>query len=337
MRIFIDIGCLSRGRTTGWERYTSAIVDAFKEDRRGLDIELLAPPRDCSRLAWEQYGLPRTMRKVKGLLHCPASPPSLLVRTPRVITVHDATLFFHPEWGSRAGRYLYRHMLLMERHNRQSWQLTPTQASRADLAIAGFSETRIHVASPPGEEFLNVVEKAPSGIGHKFILFVGTMEPRKNLGLLFDAWTRCTVRDALFVIVGRRAWGTPPAPRDDVVELGAVSDAELLWLYRHAAALVSPSHYEGFGLPVVEARAQGTAVIATDIPASHEVVGDAATYFHPQDATRLSELITDALTKHGDRRDTPWEPPREHGRYSHRTFGDELALAYRAIGEAANL
>jgi glycosyltransferase involved in cell wall biosynthesis len=214
--------------------------------------------------------------------------------------------------------------------------VTPTKASKADLTIAGYSEARVYVASPPADEFSDVRERPTPGIDQRFILFVGTLEPRKNVDLLLEAWDQRPTDDALLVMVGRRAWGAPTLSQD-VLELGAVSDAELLWLYRHASALVSPSHYEGFGLPIVEALAQGAFVIATDIPASREVAGDGAVYCHPEDTVGLSALMSDALRKHGHRIDTRWEPAGERSKYTLQRFGDELAAAYRSIGRATGL
>jgi glycosyltransferase involved in cell wall biosynthesis len=335
MRVFIDTGCLSWGRTTGWERYTAAIVAAFEQDSRGLDIELLTPPRGRSRLNWEQYGLPCAARIAKGLLHCPAYPPSPLIRGARVTTVHDATLFFHPEWGSRIGRYVYRYMLLAQRRDKSAWQIAPTEASRADLVIAGFSEPRVHVAANSVETFDSVTPVPVSGVGDSFVLFVGTLEPRKNIELLFEAWRQCNASDARLVLVGRRAWGDVQVPSDRTIELGSISDGELLWLYQQSAALVSPSHYEGFGFPIVEALAQGTPVVATDIPASREVAGEAARYCRPDDAPEMSRLMEEALRNRRARQGRAEESTPRPNRYSLRRFGDELAAAYRAIGEAA--
>jgi glycosyltransferase involved in cell wall biosynthesis len=226
---------------------------------------------------------------------------------------------------------------LAERYDKSAWQITHTRASKADVAIAGFSEPRIYVASPPADEFSGLIEAAIPTVEQKYILFVGTLEPRKNVELLFEAWAQTPVDDAILVVVGRRGWGAPVNHSESIIEVGAVSDAELLWLYRHAAALVSPSHYEGFGLPIVEALGQGTAVIATDIPASREVAGEAASYFHPEDVAGLSSLMVDALTMHGDRLNVKWEPSGGHSKYSSKAFGDELASAYRAICGAAGL
>jgi glycosyltransferase involved in cell wall biosynthesis len=337
MRVLIDGSCLSWGRTTGWERYTAALIAALSEHARNLEFDVIEPPRGGSRAAWETVGLFSAARHSKALLHFPAAPPSPLIREPRVTTVHDATLFFHPEWGSRRGRLYYRWVTLLQRADPRAWQLTPSVAARNDLLLAGFKASHVFVASPPanfddgsGQRRLSAVD----GVRAPFVLFIGTIEPRKNIEVLLRAWRAGTWGDAKLVIVGRRGWSRGPdiSEGGGVLPLGVVPDDQLRWLLANANAVVSSSRYEGFGLPIAEALGVGTPVIATDIPASREIAGAIATYVPPDDAAALTHALRRALS----RRCRQVAVAREIAyRYSPKRFADELVAAYEVAGAAS--
>lgn len=143
------------------------------------------------------------------------------------------------------------------------------------------------------------------GLGSGYVLHVGSIEPRKNLINLVDAVERLEggATGPVLVIVGAAGWSnraiieaiTAAGPR--VRHLPYVSNDDLVALYRGAAALASPSHYEGFGLPILEAMAQGTPVACSDIPVFREVGADAVTYFDQRDpdaiASALAGLVAD--------------------------------------------
>ena len=140
----------------------------------------------------------------------------------------------------------------------------------------------------------------------RYLLAVGTIEPRKDLPLLVHAFGRLDGGSALrLVIAGADGWGADalsaaidrsPA-RDRIVRLGWVSDEQRVALLRGAAAMVFPSIYEGFGLPPLDAMATGTPVVATAVGALPEVLGDAAVLVPPGDADALAGAIDDLLAQ----------------------------------------
>ena len=150
--------------------------------------------------------------------------------------------------------------------------------------------------------------RPPGGLPLRYVLHVGTIEPRKNLELLIKVWREWTAESPAapaLVLCGRRGWKSGDlhgmlarAGADGWLHrLGYVDDASLAALYRHALAVVCPSLYEGFGLPLVEALAAGTPVVASDIPVFREVADEAAVLLPVDDVAAwkrtLIELATD--------------------------------------------
>jgi glycosyltransferase involved in cell wall biosynthesis len=173
----------------------------------------------------------------------------------------------------------------------------------------------------------------------RFILHVGTIEPRKNLPLLFEALTAPDLRDATLVVAGQTGWLTESifaqldalGVRDRVVFTGYVPDADLPTLLSAAAALVMPSKYEGFGLPVLEAMACGTPVIASNAASLPEVGGDAALYAPPDDPRAWVESIRRVLTDEMLRASLREKGLRQAARFRWDVAARETAEVYAAV------
>jgi len=131
------------------------------------------------------------------------------------------------------------------------------------------------------------------------VLFVGTLEPRKNIELLIDAWREVRrTHDVDLVLVGRRREDFPElAPGPGLRVLGELPDSALPALYSGALAFVYPSAYEGFGLPVLEAMACGTPVVCARASSLPEVAGEAALLFEPRDDAALAEHLARILNE----------------------------------------
>jgi glycosyltransferase involved in cell wall biosynthesis len=165
--------------------------------------------------------------------------------------------------------------------------ITPSEAVRRAV-IEQFELAPADVVAVPlaARELFQPVEPPPSP---PYLLFVGTLEERKNVARLIDAWRQVRSRHNIELwLVGRvRDNFDPPAQSDGLRYLGAVDDAELPGLYSGAIACVYPSHYEGFGLPVLEAMQCGCPVITSNDPAILEVSGDAVVHVDAKDTAAL--------------------------------------------------
>jgi glycosyltransferase involved in cell wall biosynthesis len=311
VRIALDSTLIRPDRLTGVERYSLALVRGLAALAPGEIVLFRRPdaPAALTSLAVEQHVAPWTSRipNEQGwlplaarharvdLLHTLAFPTPLLWRGPAAITVHDATRWLHPDSVSMGMRYYYG-PLYRQSLRRAAAVFTVSESSRNDLVRAvGLPPERIHVTRN-GVEPIFSQARAPEGPRTPYLLAVGTLEPRKNLPALLEAFRalRRDGRDLDLVLVGRQGWqhSLPLGDLAPHVRLtGAVADADLAALYAGASCFVLPSIYEGFGLPLVEAMASGTPAVASDIPALREVGGDAVRYASPDDPAALARTI----------------------------------------------
>ena len=305
-----------------------------------LDPVMLALPRPVLYDAWHVVGAPglgavTRRRGALDVVHAPsvAVPPRGRYRL--VVTVHDAAALVHPETYPRRGRWFHRRGVA-------------AAARRADLVItvsrAAAEEIDEHTDIPPDRVRVvpNGVDPTEAsdedaarartafGIGDRpYVLWLGSLEPRKNVGLLVEAFARwVAMHDVphLLVLAGPAGWLDQgetvlgPARRlgERVRTIGRVGDDHLRGLYRGADLFALPSRHEGFGIPVLEAMAQGTPVVCADIPALRELAAGAARLVPPDDpdswAAALDEVLHDedaraALAAAGRRRasEFSWE------------------------------
>jgi glycosyltransferase involved in cell wall biosynthesis len=178
--------------------------------------------------------------------------------------------------------------------------LTPSEAIRRE-AVDYFGLAPHRVVATPLAADPSFVPSASGGPAPErpYLLFVGTLEPRKNLARMIEAWRQ--VKDkADLVVAGRARPDFPlPAPEPGLKLLGAVEEERLAALYSNAAACVYPSIYEGFGLPVLEAMQCGAPVIASNDPAIREVAGDAGLCVEATDVRAMAQAMLAVLTLEG--------------------------------------
>jgi len=291
-KIAVNARFLTR-RATGVERY------AFEISSRLTDARFITPTRPLGQAAghaWEQLILPARLRRDE-ILFSPANASPWTVRA-QAVTLHDASVFDHPEWFRPA----------FALWTRLAWRILAKQAQMI-FTVSEFSRERLQLHLKIPTEKICVI---PNGVGKPFepqstraieavkekydlkrpyFLFVGTLEPRKNLGTLIEAWTRMDNRFAL-VIVGAEGKVFAQVGRiGNPTYIGHIPDNELPALYSGAMALVIPSLYEGFGLPSLEALACGAPVIASNTSAFPEVLGDAALFIDPLNANEIAEAM----------------------------------------------
>ncbi len=229
------------------------------------------------------------------------SPPTR--RTREVLTVHDLTYLHHAGTVSPAS-LLYRE-LVPRALDRGAHVVTPSRTvADAVRAEYGLGADRV-TATPLGvdAEWSTARPPAPAwllghGLPEDYLVFVGSLDPRKNLPTLLRAHTllRAARRDAPgLVLAGPAGRETASVAATGVHPTGWLADAELRDLVAGARALVLPSLDEGFGLPVVEALACGRPVVVSDIPALREVAGDGAVTAPPTDAAALADALSRVL------------------------------------------
>jgi glycosyltransferase involved in cell wall biosynthesis len=228
-------------------------------------------------------------------------PP--LARAGGLVTIHDlAYLRYRETVTGDAAEYAH---LVPAALRRGAHVLAVSQAMAdeivAEYAVPADRVTVAHHGVDPAwaaARPLDDAARAGLGLPSEYLLFMGNLEPRKNLGMLVRAHASARREDSSvppLVLVGPAGWGdrwqgSPPDPRD-VVMTGYLPDDVLRAVVAGAAAVCMPSHYEGFGLPVLEALAAGRPVLASDIPAHREVAGGHATLLPPDDADAWSAAL----------------------------------------------
>jgi glycosyltransferase involved in cell wall biosynthesis len=334
MRIAIDARLWGEPRS-GIGRYTRALIEAMVReapearlvlylDREAADLPAVAEVRVLpwpQRLVWTLWALPRDLRqRPVDLFHGVTGfelPPGS--RCARVTTVHDLIPFRFPALVPWRHRVAVR-LLLGGALRHAARVIAVSEATRSEiLERYRLSPERVVVvpeaADPrftPASAADRARVRARYGLAGPYVLFVGLIEPKKNLGTLLRAVARLAragrFRPATLAIVGARGWGTedPAATAarlglGDLVRcLGPVPDGDLPALYGEALAFVFPSLWEGFGLPVLEAMAAGAPVLASQRGALPEVAADAALLVEPEVgalADALDRLLGDAALR----------------------------------------
>ena len=276
-------------------------------------------------LGWYLGALPRAAhRDSVALLHCPTHRAPVRVRVPLLVTVHDvATLRLPHAFNTWTRRY--------------TRTVLPHVVRRADRVIAVSEFTASELGSLLGvpSEKIAIV---PNGVGAPFgpdgdaadgdyVLAVATFEPRKNLERLGEAMQALGPRGPELRLVGAQGWGRVRLD-ENVRRLGVVTDEQLARLYRGARCLAYVPLYEGFGLPVLEAMASGTPVVASDIPALRELAGTAAVYVDPLDTKDIARGLREAF----ERRDELVTAGRERAvMFSWRRTAEATLEVYREM------
>jgi len=324
-------GRFAAQKLSGVQRFAIEMTDALVR-AYGDRVHVLLPPDATLEIAggyvvgrrtgqvWEQLELPRYVGK--GILINLGNTGPILARR-QVVVIHDAGVFSTPEVYSRKFRLWYKALqyLLVKRAARI---VTVSEFSRRELvAHLPVRVTDVAVIPEGADHMLRLTADAAVLREYnlrrgQFVLAVGTLAAHKNLSSLGQLADRLAERGMVLAISGAigaaafRSSGVAQLPAS-ALYLGRVSDEALKALYGNAACYVLPSHYEGFGLPAMEAMACGCAVVVADIPALRETCGDAAVYFDPSSPQDIAETVL-ALIGMPDRLSGLRARALEHGR-----------------------
>ena len=294
----MDVSALALTRA-GTARHIRSLLDALASEdvavrRYGLggSSRALVPVRD---LGWYLAALPAKARSDgMQVLHCPTHRAPLRSSVPLVVTFHDLAVLRHPETFNRWTRTYSRHALPRV-----------ARAARRLIAVSEFTKRElIDLLDVPAEK----VRVIPNAVGPPFspegdaepgdyVLAVSTLEPRKNLPRLVEAYRRAGLNGMPLLVAGAAGWGGVTVEGDGVRWLGEVGDDRLAQLYRGARAVAYVSLYEGFGLPVLEAMACGAPVLAARNEALEEVSGGAAVLVDALDPDAIAAGLHEAIDR----------------------------------------
>ncbi len=301
MRIALDATPLANGPVPfapgGLARYTSQLVNAlaqqFPEDELILvsdqpfelpcsaaNVRAGSAPGNIWERRWWTFGLQRELKRLSAeVFHGVNFAVPFPATMPAVMTIHDLSPWMNVPWVNGAWRArtarVRKRVPWMLRTGAALHVITPSESIRREVIhffrIDAGRVTAIPLAAAPH------FRPQPPVAGRPYFLYAGMFEPRKNVDLVISAWVAIRERfDVDLVLAGphREEISLPP-PRPGLIRRGIVSEGELATLYSGAIALLYPSHYEGFGLPVLEAMQCGTPVIISTDPALRETAGDA--------------------------------------------------------------
>ncbi len=291
-------------------RYSVLVGEGTPPDSPGLHVRRsrLRTGQPIRRILWEQFVQPFQLGSF-DLVHELAFVAPLVMPRPFVVTVYDLTFIRYPERLTRSRRWYLR--LFTRLSCRRARRVLAISQSTADdlVKLLGVPADRIDLALPgidprfcplPANE---VAEwRRRKGLPERFILFVGTLEPRKNLPVLLRAYAQLSSAERAacpLVLVGGTGWMADEIQRtieqhqlaDSVILPGFVADDELVWWYNAAQCFVYPSLFEGWGMPVTEAMACGKPVIVSDISSLPEAVGEVGLRLPPADALAWAEAL----------------------------------------------
>lgn len=364
MLIGVDASRATVARRTGTELYALCLIEALLalETEHYFRLYFSQPPpaglfAGSPRVERRTIPFPRLWTHVRLALEVAIRPPDVLfvpshvlplwTRPPGAVTVHDLGYLYFPEAHPPRQRW---YLDWSTRHNARTARVVigDSDATRQDLiARYGVPPSKIVVAYPGSNPDLAPVTdpaiiaavKRRYGVQGDYFLHVGTLQPRKNLARLIQAYANLqTATQVQLVLAGKKGWLYDDLFRQvrrlglegRVHFIGYVDDADKAALLSGALAYVFPSLYEGFGFPALEAQACDTPLICADSSSLPEVAGDAALLVHPTDVDGLAHAMARLLTDAALRADLVARGRRNRQRFSWRACAETVMAALEA-------
>ncbi|HET7770317.1 MAG TPA: glycosyltransferase family 1 protein [Chloroflexota bacterium] len=313
------------------------------------------------RIFWEQSLMPvLALRDRVDVLHCPLNVQPVLGTRPVVLTIHDLSFIRFPE---RFSRVKQRYLVTLTRYSARRARriLTDSAATRDDVIAAfGIPPERVDVVYGACDPDFKPVDRSDSlelaeleafrrrhGLPERVILYLATLEPRKNVDRLVHAYAELVRRGFphSLVLAGGKGWGyerifqaiEQHGLRDRVILPGYVSREEQPRWYNAADLFVYPSQYEGFGLPPLEAMACGIPVVTSNASSLPEVVGSAGKTVNVDDVKALADAMAAVLSDPAEAARMRDEGLQRAGTFTWEAAAARCVAAYRAAGGGAPL
>ncbi|MCX6049366.1 MAG: glycosyltransferase family 1 protein [Chloroflexi bacterium] len=299
----------------GTEHHFTAFINTPDFQADGITLALTRPSlqQPLARIVWEQLVLPLKVHQLHAdLVHGLVNVLPLTTAKPGVVTVHDLSFVRMPE-KLRLAKRLYLARLCQASVTKAAHVIAVSQQTADDLMgyfdVAARKISVVHngvtAAFTPGTPQQAAQFRTDRALPERFLLYVGTLEPRKNLTLLIKAFAQwrsqasAEDRSLKLILAGAKGWFYTEifqwvktlGLEQDVLFPGFIPDADLPAWYRAAEGFVYPSLLEGFGLPVLEAMACGTPVLCSQIPSLLEIIGDSALTFPAHDEAALAASL----------------------------------------------
>lgn len=307
-KIYINARFLTQP-ITGVQRFAIEISTRLKQ-QLGNEVQLVAPNNIihhdlANKLGvriigkthghiWEQFTLPIYFKNKSGTILLNLCNTAPFFYKNNIVTVHDLAFFAHPNWFSLPFRLYYR-FLIPQILKRTNVVFTVSQFSKQEIIdYIKIPEKNIFVVNNGvSNEFMH---KKFVNTKSNFILFVGSLDPRKNIQSLINT-LKFLPQEISLKIVGKQSpnfneqINIPNEIVNRIQFTGYIPDIELNKLYNEALCFIYPSLYEGFGIPPLEAQALGTLVIVSDIPVFREIFGDSVIYCNPNSPEDIADKI----------------------------------------------
>jgi len=280
-----------------------------KKDLRGL------PGLKTLFHIWRNSQFRSYVRRITpSLYHETNYTPFCFDKGPTIITLCDLSFMRHPEWHP-ADRVKYFEKFCLKKLSQADAIITISEFSKKEIIeLLGVAPTKIHVTPLGVSRSFTPGKTQMASLPKKYVLFLGNLEPRKNLVTLLNAYRSLPqkLRERFpLVIAGASGWHTKELKRglqlfsrnEKPILTGYIPQKNLPDLYRGASLFVYPSLYEGFGLPVLEAMASGVPIITSDSTSLPEVVGDAGVFVNPYDVDHLKDTMMELLKDDKARRE----------------------------------
>ena len=353
------------GRVTTDLEFTAFINKAQQKDATKSDVgqagrvRLLAENAITSgplrRVAWEQFTLPRELKSLgANVFHAPANVMPRSVPCASVVTIHDIAFIRYPEFFRPTRRY-YQRILTRQSARAATLIVTVSEHTKRDLVeFFKINPDKIRVIYPSIAPDFRLAApeviarfRAEKGLPERYLLYLGNLEPRKNVATLITAYARLRSRmggeTPPLILAGAKGWYYEPLFKQvrelglerDVTFVGFVSsDEQPLW-YAGAAAFVYPSLYEGFGAPITEALGCGTPTISSNTSSMPEAAGPLARLVAPKDADALASAMYDVLYDDMLRARTQAEGPQWARQFSLERMARQYIEVYTEVAGKA--